>query len=219
MTEPFRAIPIQEPVFAFTSGLNFSEYIAQMGPDVFNRFRDIYRVVRLRPEDQAFFAAYPNWLSFILLVEEEVPDTFLVAPVLARIVESSPRFELRIVPDDADLALLNDLVDEEIDLLADLDDLDLPLLFIFDEEWSQQGQWGPRPAAAEERLDAWLAANPDYEVLLADEDLEDTRVLDQLMDELTEQMRLWYYDDLNQATVTEIRTLLEEIRTEEDNDG
>ncbi len=218
MTEPFRPIPVQEPAFAFTTGLDFREYLAQKTPEALNRFRDILRVVRLQPDDQAFFTTYPNWLSCVLLVEEDVPDTFLVTPVLARIAEACPRLELRVVLDDADLTLLNDLIDEEIDLFTDLDDLDLPLLFVFDEEWNQQGQWGPRPAAAEERLDAWLAANPDYERLLAEEELEDTRVLDQLMDELTEQMRLWYYDDLNQETVAEIRALLESIGQETSTD-
>ncbi|MEZ4608865.1 MAG: hypothetical protein R2838_01170 [Caldilineaceae bacterium] len=49
--------------------------------------------------------------------------------------------------DDGELALLDTLLDD-INLSEDLDELDLPQLFVFDEEWQfLQEQWG-KPAGS-----------------------------------------------------------------------
>lgn len=207
---------MQEAVFAFTSGLTFDEYVDQLDRDAGDFLRRRYDTIRLHQDDQAYLSTYSTWLYLVLLVTEDSPDTMMITPVLERVAEISPRLDLRIAPDDADLTLLNELVDDEVDLEEELDDLDLPLLFIFDEEWNQRTQWGPRPQAAEERLDDWLEENPEYETLLADEEAEDSEELTRLVDELTNLMRLWYNDDLTRACVTEIREILDELRDEED---
>ena len=96
-----------------------------------------------------------------------------------------------------------------------LADIDLPRLFIFDEEWNQQAQWGPRPEAAEARLDEWLTSNPDYEQLLAEDETDDSARLDQLISDLTAQMRLWYNHDLTSACIAEIMALLDELNSDD----
>ena len=78
---------------------------------------------------------------------------------------------LRIVTDDEDVALL-ELLLADMDLAQALDEWDLPQFFWFDEDWGLQAQWGPRPAAAEPKLEAWLRAHPAYEALAEDESLE-----------------------------------------------
>lgn len=205
------AIPVQEAVFAFTSGLSFKEYGALVAPDMGKMLRQRLASTRLQPDDQTYFAEYPNWVHLILLASEETPDTTMVAPIVQRIAESGPRFDFRIVPDVTDLSLLNDILDDELDLDEDLAGLELPVLFIFDEEWNQVGQWGPRPQTAEERLDGWLAANPAYENLL-NEDVDDSDELDRLFDELTHLMGFWYNTDLTDACVAEIRQVLDNAR-------
>lgn len=205
------SIPIQEAIFAFTSGLTFREYLAHLPPDQRHFLGRRYEMVRLDPDTQSFLTTYPLWLYLVLLVSEDAPDTMMVLPIVQRMAESSPRIDLRIVSDEADLLALNELLEDEIDLEEDLAEIELPMLFFFDEEWNQQAQWGARPEAAEERLDAWLTAHPDYEMLLSEETNEASDRLETLTSALTNQMRLWYNDDLTMACIREIRMVLEDL--------
>ncbi len=209
---PVKPVPIQEPAVAFTSALTLAEFLAQMASRENRRcLRRQYESLVLPPEQQLFCAEYPKWIFVIGLVEENTPDTLTVLPVLARLAQAGPRLDLRIFRDEDALSLLNELVDEDLDLEADLDEIELPLFFFFDEEWTELARWGPRPQAAEERLDQWLAANPRYQALLTDEAEEDSEELARLMSELTHQMRIWYNDDLTQACAQEIQALLTRI--------
>ncbi|MEZ4555050.1 MAG: hypothetical protein R2854_01110 [Caldilineaceae bacterium] len=78
-----------------------------------------------------FFNSYPDTLYFVALVAVDDPDTLAVVAG----VEAHRRRRaagLRIISDDGELALLDTLLDD-INLSEDLDDLDLPQLFVFDE--------------------------------------------------------------------------------------
>jgi hypothetical protein len=207
-------ISVNEAIFAFTSGLTFREYILNLAVEQRLFLERRYEAVRISPAIQSHLATYPLWLYWVLLVNDETPDTMMVLPIVQRLAELCPRIDLRILSDEADMAALNELVDDEINLKEDLADIDMPHLFIFDEEWNQQAQWGPRPQAAEDRLDQWLSAHPDYEPLLADDEVEDPERLEALIVELTDQMRLWYNDDLTAACAAEIATILEELSEE-----
>jgi len=202
-------IPVQEPVFASTSGQTFDAYCQAQPTETQRLLRRILAERRIDPDTQRYLATYPVWLTAILLVEDQTPDTVVMTPTLARIADACPRLELRVVSDRTDLSALNELVDDALDLEEDLDDLDLPLLFFFDEEWNQQARWGPRPAAAEARLDEWLAAHPVYERMLE----EDCSEMEELVDQLTHQMRLWCNDDLTAACIGEIRDILATLET------
>lgn len=208
-------ISVNEALFAFTSGLTFREYVLSLGIEQRQFLERRYAAVRISPTIQGYLASYPLWLYWVILVNNETPDTWMVLPIVQRLAELCPRVDLRILSDEADMAALNELVDDEINLEEDLADIEMPHLFIFDEEWNQQVQWGPRPQAAEERLDQWLAAHPDYEPLLADDDVEDPERLEALIAELTDQMRIWYNDDLTAACAAEITALIEELPSEE----
>jgi hypothetical protein len=208
-------ISVNEAIFAFTSGLTFREYILNLTVEQRLFLERRYEAVRISPALQSHLATYPLWLYWVLLVNDETPDTMMVLPIVQRLAELCPRIDLRILSDEADMAALNELVDDEINLEEDLAEIDMPHLFIFDEEWNQQAQWGPRPQAAEDRLDQWLSAHPDYEPLLADDEVEDPERLEALIVELTDQMRLWYNDDLTAACAAEIATILEELQSEE----
>ncbi len=210
----WKALPLEEPAIAFAEGVTFQAYLRGLPLETRRFMRRRAAWTRLRDEDQAFFAAYPRPLQWVLLVSDEMPDSMLVTPIVHTVAEASPRLSLSIVCDDMDLTVLNEMLDDEIDLATDLEEMDLPILFVFDEEWNQVAMWGPRPQAAEERLEAWLAAHPDYERLLAEED-EDGPELNRLMAELIGLMSLWYNDDLTQATVDELRTLMDDLPQEE----
>ncbi len=206
-------ISVQEPIFAFTAGETFKEFCNAQPLELAGLLRRIFAGTRIDPDTQLYLATYPNWLTCVVLVEDQTPDTAMIVPILVRIADACPRLELRIVPDTTDLTALNELVDDELDLEEDMGDIDLPLLLFFDEEWNQQARWGPRPAAAEKRLDDWLTIHPEYEALLDDEKSDNSPALEQLVNQLTHQMRLWYNNDLTAACVGEIRAILEKLES------
>lgn len=208
-------IPVQEPFFVLTAGATFAEYCDSLPSEQSLALRRLLTGVRIDPETQLYLSGYPVWVNCFVVVEDQTPDTAMIAPILARLADCCPRMELRYFSADGDLAALNELVDDELDLEEDLDDLDLPLLLFFDDEWNQVGQWGPRPEAAEDRLDAWLAGHPNYAALMDSDDEEDSPELDMLVEELTHQMRLWYNDDLTGACVEEIRAVLQSLESDE----
>ncbi|MEM7533703.1 MAG: thioredoxin family protein [Chloroflexota bacterium] len=167
MLEPVSVqfIPVQEKPVAITSAQSFREYIQSDAPDAL-LLRRRYQEITIAPIHQQFLGNYPEQLHLVVIIAEEFPDTISVLPILAHLANMSMRLELGIYRDSDDLAQLAELVpSDEFDLSGDLDEIDLPLLLIFDEEWQYQANWGPRPQAADEQLERWLEANPHYEIL------------------------------------------------------
>ena len=205
-------ISVQEPIFAFTSGETFTQYCNAQPVALAGLLRRIFASARIEPETQLYLATYPNWLTSVVIVEDQTPDTTMILPILVRIAETCSRMELRILSTDMNLTALNELVDDDLDLEEELDNIDLPLLLFFDEEWNQQARWGPRPAAVEQRLEQWMAAHPAYDALLNDES-DNSPELERLTGQLTHEMRLWYNDGLSAGCVAEIRAVLEKLES------
>jgi len=199
---------------AFTSALTFAEFLT-VSPIYRTLIRQRAAEVRLPPQDQDYFAHYPDTTYFIVLVTPDDPDTAAVLPILVAIAEASPRFELRILCDEDDLTLLDALVDD-LDLVSEMDELDLPLLIVLDGDWSYQARWGPRPASADAYVDEWLERHPEYERLADEEADEDQATFAALLEELTYEMRVWYNTSLNDDCAHEIRSLLARLQKEND---
>ena len=202
---------------AFTTALTLKEYI--QGSELYGKMLGIRcDEIRLLPEIQSYLATYPDLLYVIVVATPEDPDTVAVVPILATIVGSSARLSMRLLRDEDDLTLLDGLLEDE-DLLNELDDLDLPQAFFFDEEWQLVGQWGPRPAEAEAYLDGWLEENPEYERLSESDDDADQEAYAILLDRLTYEMRVWYNSGLNDACIGEVYDLLVNLQNDDDSDG
>ncbi|RIK36374.1 MAG: hypothetical protein DCC55_27540 [Chloroflexi bacterium] len=206
-------LPLTQRSLALTASPSFREFL-QANPILAAAFRSRRREIRLPLADQEFFVSYPYTLHFVLLLADESPETLVVAPVLAAIATSSPRFTLQIVRESDDLASLDRLV-EEFDLIGAINELDLPLLLVFDEEWTYQGHWGPHPQEAERYLDEWFERHPDYEILAETETSEAQAGYTSLLDQLTHEMRVWYNSSLNAACVREVRGLLVSLLDDE----
>lgn len=217
-------LPVRSPIFAFTNGLTYPE-LAQESATLTDLLMRRVEEVHLSVEDQLFLANYPDFYHLVAIVEEDSPDTVAIAPVLYAIALAGPRLDLRFVRSDDDLSLLNRLMDE-VDL-GEESDLDLPLLIVLDEEWKYQSHWGPRPEAADEKLEQWMAANPDFERLSEKENEDELtsaeeQQLASLVTNLLHQMRLWYNSGLDRVVITEVCGLLNELVDEEtsvDDDG
>jgi hypothetical protein len=170
---------------------------------------------RLPPAVQYAANMFAETINILALVSEEDPDTVAVMPALARLVNHSPRLQLRILRDDDDLAPLT-ILTPELDLTTVLDEWDLPQFLFFDEDWELQGQWGPRPVAAESQLETWLADHPDYATLAEDETPGAQQQYAALMHELVHTMRIWYNSGLTKACFNEWHNLLRTMQTGDD---
>lgn len=210
-------LPVQQKIFAFTSGLTAAEFLAT-APTLAKLVHQRYQEVRIPTPLQDYFINYPEQLNFALLLSEEAPETSMILPLWLRIAQLSPRFTLRIFRDTDNLNLLNQLL-EEVDLNEEVGELELPLCFLFDEEWNQQSQWGPHAQAAEPYFDQWFEQHSDYETLADDEAPAAQRRYAALITDLIYQMRVWYNSELDRATLQEIRDLFATLREEEETDG
>ena len=134
-----KLLPVHQKALALTSCLTIQEFLGS-SPAVAPLLLRRYHEIRIPLAEQTFFLTYPDVLHFIVVVNEESPDTLVVLPILMRLAAASPRFQLGILREYDDFSLLDGVVDE-IDFQEDLGEIDLPLLLIFDEEWDFQGQW------------------------------------------------------------------------------
>ena len=78
-----KTLPVQQKAVAFTSSLTLQEFL-ELSPAVAPFLKQRYQEIRLPLADQTFFVSYPDVLNFIVLVNEESPDTWVVLPILAR---------------------------------------------------------------------------------------------------------------------------------------
>ncbi len=170
-----------------------------------------YAETRLLPAAQDAMAHYPDILSILALVDGEDPDTVAVLPIITRLVDSAPRIQLRVLADEDDLTALAMLL-PDLDVDAALEDWDLPQFLIFDEDWELQGQWGPRPAAAERNLEAWLSRYPEYETLAEDESEAGLARFAELTEKLVQEMRIWYNSGLSANCQTEFCDMLTSLQ-------
>jgi len=215
-TEPMtKALPIQNKAFMITANMTLHEYLAEL-PQEQRQLMQMRRAeVRLAPEQQEFLLHYTDILNFIMLVSDDAPETAIILPIITRIVAASARFSLHIVRDTDDLSMLEAAIDE-LDSEDEENELDLPLVFFFDEEWNYQAQWGPQPEAAESYLYEWLKKNPSYEYLAESNDEKEQDQYWQLTDSLLYEMRLWYNSSLDKACIREICNLLTSLQNDEE---
>ena len=100
-----------------------------------------------------------------------------------------------------------------------LEEWDLPQFLVFDEDWELVAQWGPRPDAAEAKLDAWLRKHPEYEALGEEETPAAQQQYATWAQELVYEMRTWYNSGLTKACLDEWRDLLVSLLGPEEVDG
>jgi len=209
-----KPLPIHQKSFTITALMAFGEYLSTLSLEQ-RQFMQIRRgEVRLPTEHQDFLLNYPDVLNFVLLISDDAPETAIIAPIIAHITATAPRLTLHIVRDTDDLTMLEAAVDDLT--LDEENDIDLPLLFVFDEEWNCQTQWGPQPESAEAYLVQWLETNPSYEQLAESDDAEGQEMYWQLTDQLLYEMRMWYNSSLDKECIREICELLALLSDDDD---
>ncbi len=200
------------------SGLTFREY-GESFPTYRKQLQTRCSEIRLPVDLQDKINHYPDLLNWVVVVDEESPDTAAILPIIQKIASCTSRFTLTVMPAERDLSCIELVLGEE-DLDDDLAEMEFPLLLIFDEEWTLQAYWGPRPEAADSYLETWLEENPEYEELATDDSPESQFAYLDLLMELTQTMRAWYNSGLDESCIREIYALLETLQDDspQDND-
>ena len=206
---PVRVLPLDRTL-AFNHCQTYAMFLLEQ-EDQGRLLTQRYAETLLLPALQDAMAHYPDILSILALVDGEDPDTVAVLPIITRLVDSAPRIQLRVLADEDDLTALAMLL-PDLDVDAALEEWDLPQFLIFDEDWELQGQWGPRPAAVERNLEAWLSRYPDYEALAEDESEAGLARFAELTEKLVQEMRIWYNSGSSANCQTEFCDMLTSLQ-------
>lgn len=116
---------------AFDAFLPTAEKNAQLWQSVWDR-------ARLPDDLVARAAALPGAWHLLVLSEDWCGDAVNIVPVLARLAEAVPTVDLRMLSRDAHL----DIMDAH---LTNGKSRSIPVVLLLDEDYVEQGWWGPRP--------------------------------------------------------------------------
>jgi hypothetical protein len=159
----------------FERAQTFSEFLASA---VENRelWAEIYRRAQVSEAviDRAVGLRGP-W-RFLVLLEDWCVDAASSIPYLARLVETVPSFELRLLSRDDN----PDLMDAHLTGGS----RSMPVVIILNEDWQEVAWWGPRPVSLQE----WF--------------LRELKPLPK--PERTRRIRGWYAQDRGETTLGEI---------------
>ena len=151
----------------------FEEFVAQSGNHR-ALWEGIYKIARL-PE-WAGDIALPGTRRLLVIAEDWCGDAVNTIPILARLADTTPGLELRVIerdrhPDVMDQYLTNG-------------SRSIPVVIVLDDEFRELGHWGPRPT----ELQAWVMANRATTP----------------KSELYPKVRTWYARDRGETTVREV---------------
>jgi hypothetical protein len=158
----------------WTSGRTFEQFLSQASPEHAALWEGIYH--HARAPEWAVTALQGRSLRLLAIVEDWCIDTFSTIPFLARVAESVPNAELRLVLRDQNLAVM--------DRYLTAGARAIPVVIALDEQYRELGHWGPRPS----ELQAWVRASKDI-VPRAERAREERR---------------WYARDKGETTVREV---------------
>lgn len=142
----------------------------------------VYRTARVAPESVARARELPGSWNLLALTEDWCGDAVNALPILARLVEQVPNFELRLLGRDAN----PDLMDSHLTGSARA----IPVVIVLDEQMQEVGWWGPRPTA----LQHWF--------------MEEGKGMEK--GERYKHIRTWYARDRGRTIVDEVLGIVED---------
>lgn len=105
----------------------------------------MHRTSRVPEEMVSRALAIPGRWRLVALVEDWCGDAVNVVPILARLVEEVPSFELRLLGRDANPDLMNAHLTGTARAI--------PVVIVYDESLTEVGWWGPRPTELQDWFD------------------------------------------------------------------
>ena len=138
-------------------------------------WQGVYKLARI--PDWARGAVPPEAVRRLVVIAEDwCGDASNTVPIIAKLVDSLPGFQLRVILRDAN----PDVMDQYLTNGA----RSIPVVIALDESYQEIGHWGPRPA----ELQAWVMANKG--------------ILPKSV--LYPQVRKWYARDRGETTLREV---------------
>jgi Thioredoxin len=168
-----------------------------------NRLRDI----RLSAEDRAAFAQITSTVYALVLTEGWCGDSLMNLPILTHIADAAPSLELRVFVRSQEPELTAAYQARGIK--------NIPVFTFFDEDFNEIGTWVERSQAAHQRVAAWRLEHPELERIYGAADLsaeQKQAQLQPILHGLRVEMDAWYAEDLQDATVAELKALLSRVR-------
>jgi hypothetical protein len=141
----------------------------------------VWRRAKVSDELVRRVSALDGAWHLLVLSEDWCGDAVNTVPVVAKLAELSPNLDLRVLARDENL----DIMDAHLTGSS----RSIPLVIALDEEFREQGTWGPRPA----ELQSWV--------------LGPGRALEK--DERYKRVRAWYARDRGITTLEEVVGMLE----------
>jgi hypothetical protein len=141
----------------------------------------VWRRVVVGDEYLRRVAAVPGHWHLLVLSEDWCGDAVNTVPVIAKLVALSPNLELRVLPRDENL----DLMDAHLTGTS----RSIPIVILLDEEYRERAWWGPRPTALQHSVSG------------------EWRVLEKAS--RYREARTWYARDRGRTTLEEVVSMLE----------
>ena len=126
----------------YVAAMDFSSYLESVEK---NRelWHEIYSRASVVPELVSEARGIAGRWHLLALSEDWCGDAVNLLPVLARLTEEVPEFDLRVLSRDEN----PDLMDAH---LTDGRSRSIPVVLLLDEEFIERGWWGPRPEPIQE---------------------------------------------------------------------
>lgn len=125
---------------------SFPEFLARVESQP-TLWDGVYRTASVPGWAAEAFAALPGGLRLLVLNADWCMDSANTVPLMARLGESVPGVELRL--------LERDRYPEVMDRYLTGGSRSIPIAILLDRDFRELGRWGPRPAP----LQAWVKAN------------------------------------------------------------
>lgn len=166
----------------FLAAQTFEEYLERVQENR-DLWHSLYQRAKLPVEQIERAAKLEGEWKLLVLLEDWCGDAFNTIPVVARLAEAVPQLELRVLPRDENL----DLMDEH---LSPTGGRSIPVVMLLDADYVECAWWGSRPAP----LQQWI----------------DEQAGEMAKEERYKQIRTWYARDRGATAVAEIVALLEQ---------
>jgi hypothetical protein len=153
----------------------FNTFVAGCRAEHCGLWKSIYNLARV-PESAASAVPAGAGRKLLVIAEDWCGDASNTVPIIAKLVDVIPSFELRIVPRDENLELM--------DRYLTNGSRSIPIVIVLDQDFQEIGHWGPRPT----QLQAWVMANRTTTPKA----------------ELYPQVRKWYARDRGETTIREV---------------
>lgn len=166
----------------FYAGATIAELLAR--PKANGAMWDaVYKRAALSDDAKARASRLDGSWHMLVVTEDWCGDSVSILPYIARLGECCANIDMRIVDRDSN----RDIMDAHLTGSS----RSIPIAIVYDEDFTEKGWWGPRPAP----LQQWVV----------------TEGLDLPKPDRYRHIRTWYARDRGETTVSEILAIMERI--------